>query len=126
LVGINVAQGGGSSSDGFTAAVRLDQFASWIAANTIVPPTLFMQPDGTNVVLTWSGDYTLQSSTNLNSAFLDVPGATSPRTNSLSASPQGFFRLRSNTNSPAPALAPRLQSTPAKPNKVYLQPPEFL
>ena len=62
---------------------------------TIVsPPTLLIQRAGTNVVLTWSGTFTLQTATNLATGFTDVPGAASPYTNSVTPDPQHFFRLR--------------------------------
>ncbi len=50
---------------------------------------------GGNVVLTWPGTgWTLQSSPSLaTNSFTDIPGATSPYTNSTAVSPQ-FFRLR--------------------------------
>ena len=70
-------------------------FDSGCPVITIVPPpTLLMQRVGTNVVLTWSGTFTLQTATNLATGFTDVPGAASPYTNSVIADPQRFFRLR--------------------------------
>ena len=54
-----------------------------------------MQPGGPNLVLTWTGGYILQKSTNLAVGFADVERASSPYTNLLNG-PQGFFRLRSN------------------------------
>ena len=49
---------------------------------------------GNDVVLTWTGPWILQSSTNLVDGFGDVSGATSPYTNSITSAPQMFFRLR--------------------------------
>ena len=49
---------------------------------------------GSDVVLTWIGTWTLQSSTNLVDGFGNVSGATSPYTNSITSAPQMFFRLR--------------------------------
>ena len=47
-----------------------------------------------NVVLTWNGTWTLQSSTNVASGYENIGGATSPFTNSITSAPQMFFRLR--------------------------------
>jgi hypothetical protein len=56
-----------------------------------VRPLLTLTPDG---VLTWSGTFTLQSTTNLDTPFADVAGATSPYTNNDTGSElQEFFRL---------------------------------
>jgi len=49
--------------------------------------------NGNNVVLSWPGAGTLQSSTNVASGYGDVSGATSPYTNSIPG-PQVFFRLK--------------------------------
>jgi hypothetical protein len=49
---------------------------------------------GTNLVLTWPSGWTLQSATNVVGPYVDVSGATSPRTNNVTAEPQRFFRLR--------------------------------
>jgi hypothetical protein len=49
--------------------------------------------NGTNVVMTWSGSYTLQSSANAEGPYVDVAGATSPYTINVTAAPQMFFRL---------------------------------
>ncbi len=45
-------------------------------------------------VISWSGAYVLQSATNVAGPYFDVPGATSPYTNSSSGLPSEFFRLR--------------------------------
>jgi hypothetical protein len=61
-----------------------------------VAPTIGASVSGTNLVLTWSGAFTLQSATNVAGPYGPVPGATSPHTNSLTSDPQRFFRLFSN------------------------------
>lgn len=60
------------------------------------PPRLCIGSDGTNAVLTWTNsNYLLQSTTNLQSPFSTVPGATSPYTN-FTLEPMEFFRLITN------------------------------
>ena len=95
LVGISVAA---NNSAGYTIVERLSDptILAWIQANLFVPPTLQLQRAGTNVVLTWSGTFTLQTATNRPGSFADVPGAASPYTNAVTADPQRFFRLRLN------------------------------
>jgi hypothetical protein len=65
------------------------------AASSPPPPSLAYQLVSGNLVLTWSGSATLQSSPSLNTAFSDVPGATSPYSITPSAAQQ-FFRLKTN------------------------------
>jgi hypothetical protein len=78
----------------FTAPEFYNQVAPYSGIIIVPPPTLLMQRSGTNVVVTWSGTFTLQTATNLTTGFTDVPGAASPYTNSVTAGPQRFFRLR--------------------------------
>jgi uncharacterized repeat protein (TIGR03803 family) len=66
-------------------------------------PQLTMNPAGTKVVLSWPTNsagfdfsgYVLQSAPGLGTSFTNVPGATSPYTNTMN-SPAQFFRLISN------------------------------
>ncbi len=60
----------------------------------IAQPILFVARSGTNIVLSWSGTFLLQSATNVAGAYSTISGATSPYTNSVSAASQQFFRLR--------------------------------
>jgi hypothetical protein len=60
----------------------------------VARPTLTITPDGNNVILQWSGAFFLQSATNVNGPYSDVPLASSPYTNSTSGNGQMFFRLR--------------------------------
>lgn len=60
----------------------------------IMPPTLFITPNGTNVVLNWNDpSFSLYSSPVVNGAYTKILGATSPYTNGVSGA-QRFFRLQ--------------------------------
>lgn len=60
-------------------------------------PTLAHSLFGGELVLSWSGPYTLMSATNVAGPYTDVvPPATSPYTNSTGAELQQFFGLRQN------------------------------
>ncbi|HEV7924817.1 MAG TPA: choice-of-anchor tandem repeat GloVer-containing protein [Verrucomicrobiae bacterium] len=62
---------------------------------TVAVPLTIQQTPGA-VVLTWNNSaFSLQSAPTLSGTFTNVPGATSPCTNALSAS-QIFFRLQAN------------------------------
>jgi hypothetical protein len=62
--------------------------------NTVIPqPTLLYSRTGTDLILTWTGSFTLQSATNVNGSYGDVSN-TSPYTNSVKSVAQQFFRLR--------------------------------
>lgn len=58
-------------------------------------PALELLSTGGNLVLSWPAGWTLQSSTNLSAlnSFMDIPGATSPYTNTPSSG-NLFFRLK--------------------------------
>ena len=69
--------------------------------NTVAVLTAIPVLNGTRagdaLVLSWLGDFMLQTATNLAGPFVDAPGVVSPFTNALpSSAPQLFFRLRSN------------------------------
>lgn len=113
LVGLNSAQVGNGSPIGYTIAMRLSAIADWIATNTIVPPTLLSQVVDTNLVLSWTGSFVLQTTTNVVEPFVDLPAATSPYTNALTADPQRFFRLRSPVPAARPAALPPAPALPA-------------
>ncbi|HVM50392.1 MAG TPA: hypothetical protein VMU04_20365 [Candidatus Acidoferrum sp.] len=57
------------------------------------PPTPSASLVGTNLVLTWSGAFTLQSATNVVGPYYDI-GSGSPFTNSVTTKPMQFFRLK--------------------------------
>ncbi|MGI8965376.1 MAG: hypothetical protein ACR2H1_04720 [Limisphaerales bacterium] len=62
----------------------------------IVPaprPTLLSMLDGTNLVLSWAANFSLQTATNVSGPYEDV-STTSPYTNNFKISPQRYFRLR--------------------------------
>jgi hypothetical protein len=63
--------------------------------NTVVArPTLSFVRQGNNLILSWAGAFRLQSSANVMGTYVDVGGATSPYTNSVTAATQQYFRLR--------------------------------
>lgn len=65
-----------------------------------VGTSLNVAPQTGGLRLDWTGSYALQTATNVNGPFVDVPGAVSPFTNLLGSDPKRFFRLRSTeTNS---------------------------
>jgi hypothetical protein len=57
-------------------------------------PALSVQNNKTNLVMSWPGNYTLQSSTNVAGPYSDVSNATSPYTVNVHQFPMQFFRLR--------------------------------
>jgi hypothetical protein len=60
---------------------------------TVNPPVvLSLQPSGNGLTLVWPGG-TLQSATNLNGAWIDVPGATCPCPVTPSEAQQ-FYRIK--------------------------------
>ncbi|MDB6068329.1 MAG: repeat containing protein [Pedosphaera sp.] len=100
----------GSSSAGLTAAqLRQIRFvnpggfapgtlnARILNTGEVVPtfqPTISSLRNGTNLVLNWTGNFTLQTATNAQGPYLDVPNAASPYTNSVNSTPRRFYRLR--------------------------------
>jgi hypothetical protein len=72
--------------------------ANILPGGEVVPlgnPILSWQSVQGQLVVSWAGQATLQSSTNVIGPYVDVPNASSPYTNS-SQGPDGFFRLRLN------------------------------
>jgi hypothetical protein len=58
---------------------------------TVLPPLTFAsKPDA--FILSWAGDYSLLSATNVTGPYVPIPGATNPFTNAF-VGPQRFFRL---------------------------------
>ncbi|MCX6896497.1 MAG: glycosyl hydrolase family 28 protein [Verrucomicrobia bacterium] len=71
----------------------------WIASSDvsnlkIFGPTLNALPRTAPLVLQWDNGYTLQTATNINGVYADVPGVTGLYTNQLPNSGQRYFRLR--------------------------------
>jgi hypothetical protein len=65
-----------------------------ITVDAGAPPVLSFVRSGNALVLTWSDSSVLQSATDAEGSYQDVPGATAPYTNNLSSSAKQFFRLR--------------------------------
>jgi len=59
-----------------------------------VASKLNSQLTSSGLILTWAGPFILQSANSPSGSYADVPGASSPYTNSLSSG-QKYFRLRS-------------------------------
>ena len=74
--------------------------AQILSNGEIVPnanqPTLGHSTTSRPLVLSWNGNYSLWTTTNLLGTWTVIPGATSPYTNSFT-DPQRFFHLRSPT-----------------------------
>jgi Immunoglobulin domain len=64
-----------------------------ILALNIAWPSVSLNPNGSNVTITWIGKYTLQSATSVTGPYTDVVGATSPYTTAASGA-QKYFRLK--------------------------------
>jgi hypothetical protein len=63
---------------------------------SIGPIPLNIQAAAGNVVLTWGNpDFSLQTAPTVSGVYTNIPGATSPYTNTFPV-PQMFFRLRAN------------------------------
>jgi arylsulfatase A-like enzyme len=60
-----------------------------------MPPTLSIFHDGSNPVLSWTGDFVLQSAPEATGPYSDLPSAPSPHTVNVGSASQLFFRLRS-------------------------------
>jgi hypothetical protein len=59
-------------------------------------PTLSLTREGSDIILSWSGPFTLVSSTNAAGPYLDVSPVTNPYTNSTLSPEAKFFGLRQN------------------------------
>jgi hypothetical protein len=100
----------GSSNSGLTASqlaqiqfINPAGFASGtypariLSTGEVVPtprPTLTAQKQGTNLVISWSGNYILQTATNVIGPYLDVTNQTNPYSANVNQFPMQFFRLR--------------------------------
>jgi hypothetical protein len=68
-----------------------------LSTGEVVPvslPVLSFQDNGTNLVISWPGNFILQSATNVAGPYLDVTNATNPYSVATSQFPMQFFRLR--------------------------------
>lgn len=61
----------------------------------LLPPTLSVVREGNNPVLSWAGDFILQSAPEAAGPYSDLPSAVSPLTVNAGSASQLFFRLRS-------------------------------
>ncbi len=71
--------------------------ARMLSTGEVVPmpvPALSLQNNGTNLVISWPGNFILQSATNVVGPYLDVTNATSPYSADENRFPMQFFRLR--------------------------------
>jgi hypothetical protein len=71
--------------------------AKWISVYPVRkfnPGALVISAPAGEAILTWTGNFTLQSGFEVGGPYSDVPAARSPYTNSFGAEPQKFFRLR--------------------------------
>jgi hypothetical protein len=78
---------------GINQTFRGIQFGPVASPAIITQPLLTVSHDGDNVVLSWTGAFNLESSTNVAGPYTVVSGAASPYTNSVNSAAQNFFRL---------------------------------
>jgi len=101
IIGMTVSSTGGATDtdretifENFTSPGFYEQVSPY-AGIIVVPPTPDFSMHGKNFILSWNGAFTLQSATNAIGVYSDIPSATSPYTNAMTA-PRRFFRLRSD------------------------------
>jgi hypothetical protein len=94
FVGINIAEFGGLSDIAETIVLRSSAFLPWLQQLTPDDRLLHFRQEGANLILSWEGALTLQSSSQVSGPYSDVQGASNPYTNSISGNTNGFFRLR--------------------------------
>src|SRR5262249_45515696 len=85
------------SSQSGSYSVLISNAAGTVRSSTtsvLIWPPLSLSRFGTDAVVSWEGSFTLQSSTNAQGLFLDIPAASSPYTNEPSTVPTRFFRLK--------------------------------
>ena len=71
--------------------------AKWITAfpgRTFSPGAVTISRTVEEVVVTWTGPFTLQASPGVDGPYSDMPAARSPYTNAVGVEPETFFRLR--------------------------------
>ena len=89
LAQIRFVNPGGFSSGTYPARI--------LSTGEVVPmpvPALSWQNNGTNLVISWPGNFILQSATNVVGPYFDVTNATSPYTVDVHQFPMRCFRLR--------------------------------
>jgi hypothetical protein len=87
----------GTAGSGSRDTFGIDNFnLSYAPAGIVSPIPLRIELIGSNAVLRWSNSvFALESAPSVSGPYSNVPGATSPHTNSISGS-QKFFRLKAN------------------------------
>jgi hypothetical protein len=92
IVALNASAGSGSRD-----TFGIDNFQlSYRSQGVVAPIPLRIEPSAGKVILTWSNaSFGLQAAPSVAGAFTNVPGATSPFTNTMSGG-QKFFRLKTN------------------------------
>jgi sugar lactone lactonase YvrE len=71
--------------------------AKWITVYPVRrfnPGAVVVSLSAGEAVLTWAGNFTLQSGSDAGGPYVDLPAARSPYTNAFGTQPQKFFRLR--------------------------------
>jgi hypothetical protein len=86
-----------STGSGSRDTFGIDNFRLSYDASGVVPPVVLgIKPSAGKVVLTWTNAaFALQAAPAVTGAYTNIPGATSPYTNSLTGS-QKYFRLKAN------------------------------
>jgi hypothetical protein len=69
---------------------------SSVAVVNVLPRLIGQQASGKRLMLSWTGQFILQSADNFTGPFTDLPGAINPTLVKMNA-PQKFFRLRSQS-----------------------------
>ena len=88
LAQIHFVNPGGFASGTYPARI--------LSTGEVVPmslPALSLQNNGTNLVISWPGNFILQSATNVVGPYFDVTNATSPYSVDTQQFPMQFFRL---------------------------------
>lgn len=77
----------------FTNSVFLDQQRFFRLRSSSFGPSVTFQSHA-SLTLTWPNSGMLQTATNVNGPYVDIPWAQSPFINNLPATPERYFRLR--------------------------------
>jgi len=89
---VDFAVGFGSSQDYFNDTTGINAIITALQQ----PVPLNIQLNGSNVILSWTNStFALQAAPSASGTYTNIPGATSPNTNTIS-DPQRYFRLLAN------------------------------
>lgn len=96
---IRVEDTGAGSAGTTVAYAGVNQTLRGISFGPIVNPvmarpTLSFRREGNNLILNWSGSFTLVTATNVAGPYVDVSSAMNPYTNSVNSAAQSYFGLR--------------------------------